>query len=1116
MVSNIKNDDPILKMGNRIVNMATDTVGSIPGTNFERKYYVEEDNSLTEYDIQPDDTANNLMLVTGDDMRKIRLSKWAQSLVDNGTIINMNIADEDNYKIIYDLNCDYEELTTKTGKQIEEHFEYIINNGLLGSRAMTLSSFGGYKPLVDIDTTSYTAFLANNDFSDVYPELAHDGRTFYIDQNEYLFTMTNSAIYFHKFNDDEYSLDGEYNIERYELGDSIGYCQTYLYYPGELTANVGDTVTSILDKINEALGGNYEYYYDAFGSFHFREQRNYINNSFSTAMIKDTETANNFLSNTGMYYLTDTCQSENVYTFTDKDNITGITNNPNYSNIKNDFVVNNVGAEDLEFYHIAIDEKPEINLDGYSNVLVYEDPYAEGTADVRDLQYDLAYPIFIDSPDGPTGAGSADIYGYINDDDSIKIKLNEINLNKDYSSKITIEENPKEDGEDASDDDDSDSGDGEGTINFDKLEDFYYTLTFLQILFTTNGDYIHKKFVEDGSVSKSTIGALLYYMYNITESGKKISHLYHSRATRLAGGSANKTTQVTEKKLIFKSDLVSTKKDDLKYDNTFLSSIDNEYAELAATFNSGVKKRFTGYQSQYKALGNTSAARKKAAKKLINKILFDNYLFNGVDGETLVWTTSNTSKSESSFISLYNNLMGGLVTAYKYAETTLSAQSNGANNKSDVFYTKNLEKYLTGLVSQRTWFGSTDPKVRDKKKKEFILRKKQARIKRDKNGKVIGKSKTPTNKRIYALAEEYVKKHTKGKNIYRFKDKRSKGYKSIITALYNTLVKLYKLTKAKSTSNLVMLDGKYYYSNKNEATRKANAKKIRKLLYLFWNQVPGMRKTTKQKNKKFKKLMLKNKAHAYKYISNFYNGHMNVLTQTITLNRYEQYTIDTPGDADSLIDKAKEHLGCSETSGGIVYDVKGHSNKYLCPCNLPWCAHFVCHVFKEAGLFSKLGLPDTWAVADFEAMSRYRRASGYTPKKGDIICFGNGSSPSAHTGIVIADKGSYVLTIEGNHNDRVAIVERPKSGASMYIHGYVPNNLPSKKEIIKYKKNAKTVTYSMFSLFRKIFYNELNNTVYKSKKPIRCDYLRHKMRLYFDILYKKYYASQKRKIYEQC
>jgi hypothetical protein len=140
----------------------------------------------------------------------------------------------------------------------------------------------------------------------------------------------------------------------YTTGDDVGYVYNDFVYDDELTANLGETVTSVLDKIKSYLG-NFEYFYDEFGVFHFREIKNYLNTTQATTLLTDMS-AND--------YLVETTASKSVYTFEDKKNITSISVNPNYDNIKNDFVIqgqqssSSSSSASYVRYHLVIDKKP--------------------------------------------------------------------------------------------------------------------------------------------------------------------------------------------------------------------------------------------------------------------------------------------------------------------------------------------------------------------------------------------------------------------------------------------------------------------------------------------------------------------------------------------------------------------------------------------------------------------------------------------------------------------------------------------------------------------------------------------------------------------------------------
>lgn len=143
----------------------------------------------------------------------------------------------------------------------------------------------------------------------------------------------------------------------YEAGDDVGYIYTDFTYPhnSELIGEAGSTVCDILDKIKNTLG-NYEYFYDLDGNFVFQEIKNYLNTSKSTVDLKNMNQSD---------YLIDRKNGKAVYVFDDNYISTSYSNNPQYSQIKNDFVVWGVrktatGKKSPIRYHLAIDEKPEI------------------------------------------------------------------------------------------------------------------------------------------------------------------------------------------------------------------------------------------------------------------------------------------------------------------------------------------------------------------------------------------------------------------------------------------------------------------------------------------------------------------------------------------------------------------------------------------------------------------------------------------------------------------------------------------------------------------------------------------------------------------------------------
>lgn len=104
------------------------------------------------------------------------------------------------------------------------------------------------------------------------------------------------------------------SVTSINYGDHLGYEKTDFTYPAkqDLIAEAGSTITSVLDKII-GLVNNYTYYFDVYGDFHFTEKKGvfYDNNNIG----------------------------ESAYDFSDDILVSAFVNNPQYLQIKNDFVV---------------------------------------------------------------------------------------------------------------------------------------------------------------------------------------------------------------------------------------------------------------------------------------------------------------------------------------------------------------------------------------------------------------------------------------------------------------------------------------------------------------------------------------------------------------------------------------------------------------------------------------------------------------------------------------------------------------------------------------------------------------------------------------------------------
>ena len=186
----------------------------------------------------------------------------------------------------------------------------------------------------------------------IYTNIANDGALYH--------SLSTNYSDFEKISDKE-------NIKQYNYGEDVGYILTDFTYPGQLLGNAGDSVVTILDQIKNVLG-NYQYFYDRQGNFHFQEIKNYLNNSFTTSIIKDISSQD---------YSVNYSRDKNVYSFDDASLILSYTNTPQYQQIKNDFLIwgkrKTIEGKEIPIrYHLAIDEKPQI--ENTYNCFFYTDP----------------------------------------------------------------------------------------------------------------------------------------------------------------------------------------------------------------------------------------------------------------------------------------------------------------------------------------------------------------------------------------------------------------------------------------------------------------------------------------------------------------------------------------------------------------------------------------------------------------------------------------------------------------------------------------------------------------------------------------------------------------------
>ena len=260
----------------------------------------------------------------------------------------------------------------------EPYHNIIIND--LDEVGLELMEYRGKNPLyliIDVDTNEVRNMSLNGSTGGYYtetgepspytletiPENQYDTRTQHKQE-----TTNNPLILYSKNGDGTFS---KCSVAKITAGEVIGYRITDLTYAGDLIGSVGQSITnSVLDPIVKQLG-DFEYFYNLEGQFIFQRKKTYVNTSFNTLAKDDGE----------IYNASAALTSSSMYTFENSNLITTFNNNPDLSNVKNDYSIwgsrkGVSGAEIPIHLRYAIDRKPifyrAIDGKGYTTLTANE------------------------------------------------------------------------------------------------------------------------------------------------------------------------------------------------------------------------------------------------------------------------------------------------------------------------------------------------------------------------------------------------------------------------------------------------------------------------------------------------------------------------------------------------------------------------------------------------------------------------------------------------------------------------------------------------------------------------------------------------------------------------
>ena len=214
----------------------------------------------------------------------------------------------------------------------------------------------------------YTNILLENDDTILYTSIQQEKKLKDLD-SEYLETLTETLtdsqnvkpLYSDK------NKKKEWYLTKVNYGQTAGYRITDLTYAGDLIANIGESITSVLDKIKNMLV-EFEYFYDLEGHFVFQKKKSFISTMWTPSSSDE-------------YIDTNVASLNSIYSFQGSNLITAFNNNPNLTNVRNDYSIwgeriTTSGAKLPVHLRYAIDKKPI----QYTQIVVSEEeiaPYNE-------------------------------------------------------------------------------------------------------------------------------------------------------------------------------------------------------------------------------------------------------------------------------------------------------------------------------------------------------------------------------------------------------------------------------------------------------------------------------------------------------------------------------------------------------------------------------------------------------------------------------------------------------------------------------------------------------------------------------------------------------------------
>lgn len=223
-----------------------------------------------------------------------------------------------------------------------------------------------------------------------------------------------------------------------ERGQAAGYSETELTYAGDLVANAGEAIVSVLDKIKNMLG-DFEYFYNLDGQFVFQRNKNYINVAWTPDIVwgKATNEDGEIVDDYAVESIADA--SATTYSFLGNELLVSFNNTPNLQNLKNDYSIwgNRTSASGGTIpIHLryAIDKKPTSYTSIYvsdSDLISYNNEFGLNALGQNSITYVAYEPttFHYDNSIKQLIIGTSIVDGQDKDDDNIPNGAVQINMN---------------------------------------------------------------------------------------------------------------------------------------------------------------------------------------------------------------------------------------------------------------------------------------------------------------------------------------------------------------------------------------------------------------------------------------------------------------------------------------------------------------------------------------------------------------------------------------------------------------------------------------------------------------------------------------------------------------